>query len=266
MDGLFPPDGSLSRELQRMLTWHVADISTDYIDTNQRICPMMGLIANLSNESEEFTVHNRQRETVELTDHFEKVVGNFSWNSVLECLSVARCNDLPLPDGIDEETFTKVFHEVEVRQGLFLSYNDSWFAKVAMQPLAHEVLSRIDKVLSGSEHAPKFAVTMGTVLGYHDYCRTYGCLAYTSRRFLLISNAAHDSTLMPFLSAVQRQNWDRTWTPYAGMLIFELYKTKAGSFAVRMVFHGQLLVVPECGDSKCCTVIGPAVLSSMRGS
>jgi hypothetical protein len=161
MDGLFPPDGALSRELQRMLTWHVADISTDYIDANQRICPMMGLIANLSSYSDEFTVHERQRETVDLTAHFQQLVGNFSWDSVLECLSVARCNDLPLPDGVDEDTFTKVFHEVEVRQGLFLSYNDSWYAKVAMQPLAHEILSRIDKVLSGSEHAPKFAVTMG---------------------------------------------------------------------------------------------------------
>lgn len=146
-----------------MLTWNVADISTDYIDSNQRICPMMGLIANKSTSSEEFTVHNRQPEIVGLNEHFEELVGNFSWNSVLECLSVARCNDLPLPDGIDEETFTKVFHEVEVRQGLFLSYNNSWYAKVAMQPLAQEILSRVDKVLSGSQHAPKFAVTMGTL-------------------------------------------------------------------------------------------------------
>lgn len=60
---------------------------------------------------------------------------------------------------------------------------------------------------------------------------------------------AHDSTLMPFLSAIQRENWDRTWTPYAGMLILEVYKTKAGSHATRMVFHGEPVIIPECGGS-----------------
>ncbi|GMF26046.1 unnamed protein product [Phytophthora lilii] len=206
-----------------MLSWDVADISVDYINANENICPFMGHIGQLSNESPEFWDHLRDPATVEIEHHFNDLVGNFSWGSVLECLSTTRCNDLELPPGIDEETFTKTYHEVEVRQGIFLTYNDSWYAKVAMQPLAHDMLTRLNGVLNDSPDAYKLSVTM-----------------------------AHDSTIMPFLAASVKQNWDRTWTPYAGMLVIEVYKTKSGSHAVRMIFHGEPQLLPDCHDSTCC--------------
>ncbi|KAL4087200.1 hypothetical protein PRIC1_013097 [Phytophthora ramorum] len=222
IDGLFPVDGTLSLELHRMLSWDVADISVDYINANENICPFMGHIGQLSNESPEFWAHLRDPAAVEIEHHFNDVVGNFSWGSALECLSTARCNDLELPDGIDEETFTKTYHEVEVRQGIFLTYNDSWYAKVAMQPLAHDMLTRLDGVLDDSRDAYKLSVTM-----------------------------AHDSTIMPFLAASVKENWDRTWTPYAGMLVVEVYKTKSGSHAVRVIFHGEPQLLPDCRDTLC---------------
>ncbi|KAG2526488.1 hypothetical protein BBO99_00004097 [Phytophthora kernoviae] len=222
IDGLFPDDGAISPELHRMLSWDVADISVDYINANERICPMMGHIGELANDSPEFWAHLRDPATVEIEHHFQDLVGNFSWGSALECLSTARCNDLELPEGVDEETFTKTYHEVEVRQAIYLTHNDSWYSKLAMQPLAHDMITRIDEALNGGPDVYKLSVTM-----------------------------AHDSTLMPFIAAVAKENWDRTWTPYAGMLAIELYKTKAGSYAVRMVFHGQPLLLPDCHDTLC---------------
>ncbi|KAG7391860.1 hypothetical protein PHYPSEUDO_003066 [Phytophthora pseudosyringae] len=222
IDGLFPVDGTLSLELHRMLSWNVADISVDYINANENICPLMGHIGQLSNESPEFWNHLRDPATVEIEHNFNNLVGNFSWGTALECLSTARCNGLQLPLGIDEETFSKTYHEVEVRQSMFLSYNDSWYAKVAMQPLAHDMLSRLDGVLNDDPDAYKLSVTM-----------------------------AHDSTIMPFLAASVKENWDRLWTPYAGMLVIEVYKTKSGSHAVRMIFHGEPQQLPECHDTLC---------------
>lgn len=164
VDGMFPPEGTqLSPAQEEMLQWHVADISTDHINANDKICPMMGYIGNLSNNSPEFIKHENDPTTVELTDTFNDVVGNFSWDSVLECLSTARCNDLELPGGIDEETFTKVFHEVEVRVGMSYTYNDSWYAKIAMQPLMKEIISRLDASLKDDSSAPKLAITMGSL-------------------------------------------------------------------------------------------------------
>jgi hypothetical protein len=151
----------MSLELHRMLSWDVADISVDYINANENICPFMKHVGQLSNESPQFWDHLRDPATVEIEHHFNETVGNFSWGSVLECLSTARCNDLELPNGVDEETFTKTYHEVEVRQGIFLTYNESWYAKVAMQPLAHDMLTRLDRVLNGEPDAFKLSVTMG---------------------------------------------------------------------------------------------------------
>eukprot|EP00644_Phytophthora_capsici_P016840 jgi/Phyca11/531120/estExt2_fgenesh1_pm.C_PHYCAscaffold_950026 len=226
IDGLFPVDGTLSLELHRMLSWDVADISVDYINANEKICPIMGHIGQLSNESPEFWKHMRDPATVEIEHHFHDLVGNFSWGSALECLSTARCNDLELPSGIDEETFTKTYHEVEVRQGIYLSYNNSWYSKLAMQPLAHDMLKRLDPVLNADPDAHKLSVTMGMFLHTRfNHHALPGCLC--------------------------EENWDRLWTPYAGMLVIEVYKTKSGSHAVRMIFHGEPQHIPECQDTLC---------------
>jgi hypothetical protein len=160
VDGLFPPEES-NANLDAMLQWHTFDYSNDYIGGNDRNCPMMGYIGNLSNYSPEFMKHKADPALHQLEKDFQKRVGNFSWDSILECLSIARCNDLALPAGVDEELFTNVFHEVEVREGLYLTYNESWYAKVTMQPLVAEILNKMDPVLNGSA-APRLAITMGT--------------------------------------------------------------------------------------------------------
>lgn len=161
MDGIFPPDGSLSRNIDHMITWNVADYSTDHVNANENICPLMGYIGNLSNNSPEFLKYISGPAQLKIEKDFKHVVGNFSWGTVLECLSTARCNDLDLPDGVDEEQFTKVFSEVEAREALYLTYNNSWFSKTAMQPLVHEIITRLDAVVKGAPTAPKFAITLG---------------------------------------------------------------------------------------------------------
>lgn len=54
---------------------------------------------------------------------------------------------------------------------------------------------------------------------------------------------------MPLLAALLGDKWDRTWTPYAGMVVFEVYKTKNASIAARVIFHGEALLIPGCDDS-----------------
>ena len=74
--------------------------------------------------------------------------------------------------------------------------------------------------------------------------------------FLCMCVAGHDSTLMPLMAAILQDNWDGKWTPYAGMLIFEVYKKRGGGSAgvgshlVRLLFRGKPLLVPGCADSE----------------
>ncbi|KAF1775039.1 Histidine phosphatase superfamily [Phytophthora cactorum] len=228
IDGLFPVDGILSLELHRMLSWNVADISVDYINANENICPFMGHIGQLSNESPEFWAHLRDPATVEIEHHFNDVVGNFSWSSALECLSTARCNDLELPPGIDEETFTKTYHEVEARQSIFLTYNNSWYSKLAMQPLAHDMLTRLDGVLNGDPDAYKLSVTMGA-------CTFNSCKYFPLTRGFCYVACSSRFNHHAVLAASVKENWDRLWTPFAGMLMIEVYKTKSGSHAEKLL-------------------------------
>ncbi|CCI44788.1 unnamed protein product [Albugo candida] len=220
-DAFFPPDASESKALGDLLQWNVADYSTDHINANENICPMMNYIADLSSTSKTFHDHITSRPVLELEERFSASVGNFSWNTVLECLSVARCNNLPLPNGVDEALFTRIFQEVELRQGLFLTFNDSWYSKVAMQPLFRDMINNIDDAIGNEENYAKLAIFMG-----------------------------HDATLMPFLAALQRDNWNKTWTPYAGAFVLELYKTTNGH-AVRALYKGKPIKIPDCKHSLC---------------
>ena len=52
------------------------------------------------------------------------------------------------------------------------------------------------------------------------------------------------------MAALFRENWDRKWTPYAGLFVLELYKLKNASYAVRTLMMGQPVRVPECADSE----------------
>ncbi|CAH0490319.1 unnamed protein product [Peronospora farinosa] len=111
---------------------------------------------------------------------------------------------------------------VEIERHFSDVVGDFSWDSVAMQPLAHDMLTRLNGALNGDPDAYKLSVTM-----------------------------AHDSTIMPFLAATVKENWDRTWTPYAGMLVLEVYKTKSGSHAVRMIFHGEPQLLPDCRDTLC---------------
>jgi hypothetical protein len=161
MDGFFPPDGSLSHDAHHMLTWNVADYKSDYIAPNEPMCPVLTFIWGESLQSEEYKKRVSDPARAELTKRFESHVGKFSWDTALECLATSRCNDLALPEGVDEELFDKVFQEVEAEEGISLAYSGAWYSKIAMQPLANDIISRVDKVTEGVSWATKLAVTMG---------------------------------------------------------------------------------------------------------
>jgi hypothetical protein len=50
VDGIFPPDGTMSESTSRMLNWFVADMATDHVNTNEAICPMMGYVCHKVNQ------------------------------------------------------------------------------------------------------------------------------------------------------------------------------------------------------------------------
>jgi lysophosphatidic acid phosphatase type 6 len=62
----------------------------------------------------------------------------------------------------------------------------------------------------------------------------------------------HDTgPMMPLLSALQI--WDGRWPSYASKIVFEMYENRlnGGSFAVRVIYDGQIMLVPGCSSTLC---------------
>ena len=56
---------------------------------------------------------------------------------------------------------------------------------------------------------------------------------------------------MPILVALQVDNG--VWTPYASMILMELYKnSSSGTVSMRIIYNGQVLSLPFCGGAQLC--------------
>ncbi|ETV65934.1 hypothetical protein, variant [Aphanomyces astaci] len=229
VDGLFPYDVTDDSDTEHMLTWMTADGATDYIDhKSDNSCPALPFILGQVQATPEWAALSR--DVAPLQAEFERVVnGTFSWDTCLECLMIARCNDLALPPGMTQELFDGLIQHVQARKKLVLTFQGGRYAKVDMHHMWADVLQRIDKIIADPEHAPKLSITIG-----------------------------HDSTIMPMMALLLGDRWDGAWTTYAGTLVLELYKESkhptndaSAAYAVRAVYNGQPLLLPFCSDYLC---------------
>ena len=90
-----------------------------------------------------------------------------------------------------------------------------------MAPLMATFIKRMKVMTSSPETAPKMAIVMG-----------------------------HDSTLLPMLAAIFNKEWDGKWTPFASMLIMELYQASNTTHYVRVLYKNTPMVIPGCNDGK----------------
>ncbi|KAF0697413.1 Aste57867_11893 [Aphanomyces stellatus] len=225
VDALFPYDGSDDGDTRHMLTWNTADAATDYIKHNNdnAACPALSHIMDQAKQSLAWLANANDPAVLQLERDFAAVVnGTFSWDNCLECLVLARCNDIPLPHGTTRTLFEALQAQVERRKKIILTFQDAWYAKVDMHRMWVDVLARIDAAIAHAATSPKLFVTIG-----------------------------HDSTIMPMLATLLGDSWDGAWTTYAGALVLELYKDGNSGHIVRVLYNGQPLRLPFCNDVLC---------------
>lgn len=124
----------------------------------------------------------------ETENRISKAVGKIAWDTCLECLMISRCNNISLPDGINNELFDKVIQQVEYREYLRLTYNNSAYAKLSTAPLLADFVHRMEDAVAKKPATSKLAIVMGTLFLY-DIC-------------MISMTAAHDSTIMPMLASI----------------------------------------------------------------
>ena len=188
LSGMFPSSSSsLSSQKEVIIDWHTGDYSLDQIYPNSKVCPALNAISDRAMATDSFVEWMASSKHLEETLDF--VLGGaeeWNWSNMLDCLMTTVCSGRGnLPTGINDNIFNQSVHHVEESYARVSLFNNSYWAKVAMQNLTSSIRKEIVKSIENEETALKFML--------------YG---------------AHDTTLMPFLAALLGKNWDRKWVCY----------------------------------------------------
>jgi hypothetical protein len=215
-----------------LISLHTADKSRDILSVSVKLCPRLLDLQAQAQESAEFQafIHSKEAQLLRLLMKTElcRVLDH-----PLACLMTTICNDLPLPEVVDDfvagqksgdrlskfdiygtNRFQRLY-DYDVKNSIFdLRYNDSAFAKLAMGPLWSEILEPIDIVTDKPDD---------------DYSIT---------RFSLFS--AHDSTLSSLMSSLGPLVWNETdWPAFGSMMVLEVHEIVGGGHIDRTIFKSN---------------------------
>jgi Histidine phosphatase superfamily (branch 2) len=139
------------------------------------------------------------------------------------CIHTHQCHGFPLPAGLTQPLIEAIEKERTYLE--FESYkypNATYYAKLAMGPLIGDMYDGMMDAMNESD---------------------------PSQRQLFRLFSAHDTTVMPFLTAFGLDNG--VWCPYAGMIVIELWQTSYDEYAIRFIYDGQVQSIPGCSDTLC---------------
>ncbi|CAB9529968.1 Lysosomal acid phosphatase [Seminavis robusta] len=243
---------------------HTADYKRDIISTNENICPRLKEMREDMENSTEYAAKFKESEEAKTLIDFTRTVLQLPDQTqdmhAIDCLMTTMCTDRPLPDAVNDyqPSNRREEQEIQVEQpegsgdygpNLFnrlmdldvekythvSKANDSEYAKLAMAPLWHEILDKLEPHLSSDDASPKLAVYSG-----------------------------HDTTIIHLLASLGQNVWgDKDWPPYASMIAIEIHEFKQDTdkfptgFAFRLIFNGEAItsLIDGCrADMDVCDV------------
>eukprot|EP01041_Mallomonas_annulata_P011349 gene11349-23756_t len=220
----------------KIIKCHTGDYSLDEIYPNFKVCPR---ILQLEDEVNQQLFQDNQRK-IELNTQINDIfgIGQWNWNTMLDCLMTTICTDHHIPDvspdgtgklHMSEGLFNDILNEIENSFANLLLYNNSEWSKLSMRAVTSDISSRIKNII--------FPYTKDLYLK-------------TSPKFIL--NSGHDTTIMPLLAILLGDSWDKQWAPYAALLTIELYEAQSpGNHLFRIVYDGIPLLIRGCNSVLC---------------
>lgn len=129
---------------------------------------------------------------------------------------------------MSQEIFNATIAQSEAAYAYLCLYNDTQWAKLAMGNTAWHIRSNLEGALNPS------MVANGTALKLAVF-------------------GGHDTTIMPLLAVILKENWDQKWPGYASLLTIELYENADSSQEdlFRIVYNGAPMLVPGCPSYLC---------------
>jgi len=183
-----------------------------------------------------------------------------------DCMMTAICNDLDLPELLDDygrdtegkgtpygkNLFSRLDKFSYQPYNYMLRYNDAAYSKLAFAPLWVEMLANILPHLRP------------------DLQKRYNAMGKIKTNDpppKLAIFSAHDTTILPILATLGEEMWDgKDWAPYASLMVIELHdiidssssevmKVYPSGQAFRLAYNGDIITTKMRGcptDSELC--------------
>lgn len=224
MTGMYPPSQPVEGRAG-IMDINTMDPTFDDMSPNEKLCPKIAQYRDAFEKSPKFLAHYNNVTTKLFSDIKAALqVDNFGYKELFllaDCLNVHFCHRVEVPAAITSELYGRIMDEMTWVVYSFYSYpSPQEFSRVGIGFLIKEMFEEIDEMMEDK----------------------------TSRRFLFYSG--HDSTLMPLMTAFNVSNGK--WTPYASYFIIELYEITGGSYAIRIMYNGEVQKLPFCEDKEIC--------------
>ncbi len=137
-----------------------------------------------------------------------------------DCVLTSICTKRELPSKSPLETVRQLI-DVAMRVNDYLFYEFGAIPKIYFAPLFKRLR--------------EFALNSTTI-------------GQCAPKFVLFS--LHDSTIMALLSVLAPDAWDRTWPPYASMIVIETMRIETKEY-FRLIYNGKVLKLADCEKDIC---------------
>jgi len=206
-----------------MVDIHVRDMVDEIVNPNAGACPNLTQYQIAFSQSAEYANFSKT-----VLEPIKTTLGaNFGINpsdvnvgAVFDCYHAHVCHGFELPPSVSPATWAAVNAGAINLEGMSYQYpSRQAYGRVSNGPWFAQLMDHLESLQKGSSPTKMFMT------------------------------GAHDSSVMPALAALGV--YGNEWTPYAGVITFELYATPDSGYAVRFLRYGQELTLPGCSSSMC---------------
>ncbi len=142
------------------------------------------------------------------------------WYFVHDCVLTSICTERELPSKLLLETVSQLI-DVAMWVNDYLFYESGAIPKIYFAPLFKRLREFALNSTTIGQRAPKFVLF-----------------------------SLHDSTIMALLSVLALDAWDRTWPPYASMIVIETMRIETKEY-FRLIYNGKVLKLAGCEKDIC---------------
>ena len=213
MMGVFP---NLATRPDLEIDIHTRAASEEIMLVNPIICPQIAVLQKKVHSSAGYKAFLAQ--VLPFQKRFAQIFGyddvtKFDIYALTDNMLARMCHDVPLPS-VSPGDVQEMLRLCRLGHEL---EDTQKITQLAMYPFLSEIVGFMDHAIQ--EGTNKFVIHSG-----------------------------HDTTIIPLLSAMGV--FDGEWPPYASHIFFELWRNH-NSYAIRIVYNGNALKLPVCGDVMC---------------